>query len=201
MKELILASASPRRRQMLADLGVLFRVMVSDADETCTEQEPVAFALEVSKRKALAVTEMAPENTIVIACDTVVAYGDRILGKPVDRADAKRMLQMLSGNEHRVVSALCVSDGEKTVQKAVSTVVRFRKIEEEELEAYLLVGESDDKAGAYGIQGLGGLFVEEIRGDWYTVVGMPLQELFSILKNEFSIDFYTLRQTAKGGTQ
>lgn len=193
MSELILASASPRRRQMLSDLGIPFRVMVSEADESCRERSAEAFALAVSAKKAKAVLEITPEDSVVIACDTVVAYGDRILGKPADREEAKEMLRLLSGKEHRVISALCVLNKEKTVQKASVTYVCFREISDDELEAYVASGECDDKAGAYGIQGLGGLFVSGIRGDWYTVVGMPLAELYGILKNEFSLDFFALR--------
>lgn len=193
MCELILASASPRRRQMLEDLGIPFRVMVSDADENCDERSPEQYALGVSQRKAEAVLKIAPEGSVVVACDTVVALENEILGKPKDRADALRMLKMLSGKEHRVVSALSVMTREKTVQKASVTYVRFKEISEDELQAYVRSGECDDKAGSYGIQGLGGLFVKEIRGDWYTVVGMPLADLYGILKNEFSFDFFVQR--------
>ena len=194
MSELILASASPRRRQMLADLGIPFRVMVSEADEHCECLLAEEFALTVSAKKAMAVQKIAPEDSVVIACDTVVAYGDRILGKPADRKEAEEMLRMLSGREHKVISALCVTNGQKTVQKASVTYVSFREIGQDELQAYLASGECDDKAGSYGIQGLGGLFVSGIRGDWYTVVGMPLADLYGILKNEFSLDFFALRK-------
>ncbi len=194
MTELILASASPRRRQMLAELGIPFRVIVSDADESCIETDPEAYSLIVSCKKAEAVLPLCEKGSIVIACDTVVALGNAILGKPKDRADAKRMLTMLSGREHRVVSSLCVTDGNKTVSRAVTTFVSFREIADDEMEAYLDSGEPDDKAGAYGIQGLGGLFVSGIKGDFYTVVGMPLAALNEILKNEFSLDFFTVRQ-------
>lgn len=193
MTELILASASPRRRQMLADIGVPFRVVVSEADESCRKTDPEAYSLAVSRKKAEAVLPLCEKGSIVIACDTVVALGDTILGKPQDREDARRMLRMLSGKRHKVVSSLCVMNGEKTVQEAVTTYVIFREISEDELEAYLATGECDDKAGAYGIQGLGGLFVSGIEGDYFTVVGMPLAKLNEILKSEFSLDFFTLR--------
>ena len=195
MTELILASASPRRRQMLADLGIPFRVVVSQADETCPSTDPEVYSLTVSRKKAEAVLPLLEKGSIVIACDTVVALENTILGKPKERADARRMLGMLSGRRHRVVSSLCVTNGEKTVQKAVTTYVTFREIENEELEAYLASGEPDDKAGAYGIQGLGGLFVSSMEGDWYTVVGMPLAQLNEILKRSFSLDFFSLRST------
>lgn len=197
MNELILASASPRRREMLSNLGIPFRVMVSEADESCSETNAEKFALAVSLKKAQAVQRLAPQGSVVVACDTVVAYGDRILGKPANRRQAEEMLRLLSGREHRVVSALAVTNGEKTVQKASVTYVSFRKIDEGELKAYLESGECDDKAGAYGIQGLGGLFVSGIRGDWYTVVGMPLSDLYEILKSDFSFDFFALRDGEK----
>ena len=198
MRELILASASPRRREMLQMMGVPFRVVVSEADEACAERDPEQFALTVSARKAAAVLPLVDEDDIVIACDTVVAQGDDILGKPVDREDARRMLRSLSGKTHRVVSALCVASKEKSVCRAVVTKVHFRDIEDNELQAYLDSGEGDDKAGSYGIQGLGGMFVSGIEGDWYTVVGMPLSALNEILKSEFQTDFFSLRETKAG---
>ncbi len=198
MKELILASASPRRREMLQMLGLPFRVKVADVDESCGETDPEAYALAACRKKAEAVAKDCPKGQIVIACDTVVALENEILGKPKDRADARRMLKTLSGKEHRVVSALSVTDGEKTVSQAVATAVLFRSLAEDEIEAYLKTGECDDKAGAYGIQGLGGMFVSEIRGDWYTVVGMPLATLTQILKNEFSYDFFAIRAESEG---
>ncbi len=198
MKELILASASPRRREMLTMLGLPFCVKVADVDESCSETDPEAYALSACRKKAEAVAKECPKGQIVIACDTVVALENEILGKPQDREDARRMLCCLSGREHRVVSALTVTDGEKTISQAVCTFVRFRDLEEAEIEAYLQTGECDDKAGAYGIQGLGGMFVSEIRGDWYTVVGMPLATLTQILKSEFSYDFFAQRVTGEG---
>lgn len=200
MQELILASASPRRREMLAMLGLPFRVKVADVDENGSETDPEAYALAACQKKAQAVAENCPKGQIVIACDTVVALENEILGKPKDREDARRMLLTLSGREHRVVSALTVTDGVKTVSQAVTTFVRFRTLEESEIEAYLLTGECDDKAGAYGIQGLGGMFVAELRGDWYTVVGMPLATLTQILKKEFSYDFFAVRAAKREAT-
>ena len=198
MTNLILASASPRRRQMLCDMGVPFRVMVSDADENVNETSPEAFCLAVAEKKAQAVLPLVEKGEVVIACDTVVALGDTILGKPADRADAVRMLHLLSGRGHRVISALCVTNGEKTIQKASVTEVFFRDLTKEEIEAYVATGESDDKAGSYGIQGLGGLFVKGICGDYQTVVGMPLAMLYEILKNEFSFDMLNQSSVKEG---
>jgi septum formation protein len=172
---------------MLSDLGIPFRVMISEVDESCSERSAEAFALAVSAKKAKAVLEIAPEDSVVIACDTVVAYGDQILGKPADREEAKEMLRTLSGKEHRVISALCVANKEKTVQKASVTYVSFRKITDDELEAYVASGECDDKAGAYGIQGLGGRFITHISGDYYAIMGLPLNLVYEELKN---IDLY-----------
>lgn len=194
MTELILASASPRRSQMLRDMGVPFRVIVSDADENVHESDPEAFCLAVAMKKAEAVLPHAPKGAVVIACDTVVVMGDIILGKPADRADARRMLSSLSGKEHRVISALCVTNGEKTIRKASVTKVLFRELSDNEIDAYIATGECDDKAGSYGIQGLGGLFVSGICGDWQTVVGMPLTMLYEILKNEFDFDMLAFRR-------
>ena len=193
MTKLILASASPRRRQMLSDLGIPFQIMVSEADENCKETDPCRYAEEISQKKASAVLRLVCPDQIVIACDTVVAMQDQILGKPKDGEDAKRMLRMLSGKRHRVISALTVANAQKSVTKSVVTDVTFREITAAEIEAYVASGEPMDKAGAYGIQGLGGLFVLGINGDWNTVVGMPLAELKLILKNDFDVDFFALR--------
>lgn len=185
MKRLILASASPRRREILSHIGLEFDVVVTDADEkTDLPNDPGELVCELARRKAAACSA----DGIVIACDTVVSLGGEVLTKPEDTEDARRMLRALSANTHQVYSGLCVTDGEKTVTSHTVTGVRMRAITEDEIEAYIKTGEPLDKAGAYGIQDLGGIFVERIDGDYYNVVGLPLESLCRILKDSFDYD-------------
>ena len=185
MKRLILASASPRRREILSHIGLDFDVVVTDADEENNLPADVGeLVCELAKRKAAA----CAADGIIIACDTVVSLDGRVLTKPKDEADAARMLHELSGNTHQVYSGLCVTDGEKTVCSHTVTEVRMREISEDEIFAYIATGEPLDKAGSYGVQDLGGIFVEKINGDYYNVVGLPLESLCKILKENFGFD-------------
>ncbi len=185
MKKLILASASPRRREILSHIGLDFEVIVTDADEKNGLPSDVSeLVVELAKRKAAA----CEADGIVIACDTVVCLDGQVLTKPEDEADAERMLRELSGNTHQVYSGLCVTDGEKTVCSHTVTEVRMRVLSEDEISAYIATGEPLDKAGAYGVQDLGGIFVEKINGDYYNVVGLPLESLCKILKENFGFD-------------
>lgn len=191
--ELILASASPRRRELLAALGRPFQVIAPDIDETPRPGErPHAYARRAAAEKAAAVAARLPARTgaprIVIGCDTIVAVGDRILGKPCDAAEARRMLRALSGRWHCVISGLCVlfegPNGawrERTL--AVATRVRFRRLSRDEIAAYVASGEPMDKAGAYAIQGGAAGMVAEIRGSYTNVVGLPLAELIQMLRS------------------
>ncbi len=192
--ELILASASPRRRELLAALGIPFRVVVPDIDETPAPREtPEAYARRAAAEKAAAAAARLPARAvgapprIVIGCDTDVALGRRIFGKPRDTAEARRMLRALSGRRHRVISGLCVlrerRNGawrEKTI--AVATEVEFRRLSAAEIEAYVATGDPMDKAGAYAIQGGAAGMVRGIRGSYTNVVGLPLAELAELLK-------------------
>ena len=170
---LILASQSPRRRELLRMLGLQFTVQAADIDETMDPALPPAAAVQdVSRRKAAAIS--APADTVVLAADTVVVIDGQILGKPRDEDDAARMLRLLAGREHTVITAMTLRCGEKEACQAVSTGVKFRPLSDAEIAAYIRTGESMDKAGAYAVQGVGALLVEEIRGDYYTVMGLPL---------------------------
>ncbi len=185
MKRLVLASASPRRREILSHVGLDFDVVVTDADEKNNLPEDVGeLVRELAKRKAAACTA----NGIIIACDTVVCLDGKVLTKPEDADDAARMLRALSANTHQVYSGLCVTDGEKVITSHTVTEVKMRKLTEDEIAAYIATGEPLDKAGAYGIQDLGGIFVERIDGDYYNVVGLPLESLCRILKDSFDYD-------------
>ena len=179
--EVILASQSPRRKELLGLLHIPFTVRVADIDETpdptLTPAENVA---RLSRLKAAAVPH-TPQQ-IVIAADTLVVYHGEKLGKPTDAQDAKRMLRMLSGNVHQVMTGMTVLYGQKQITCTEITDVHFRTLSEEEIDAYIASGDPMDKAGAYGIQSGAAGFVPRIEGDYYNVVGLPVCRLSQILK-------------------
>lgn len=188
---LILASSSPRRRELLASAGWHFEVMVPDVDETALSGEhPEPHALRVAALKATAVWERAvsgsSKDMVVLAADTIVVRGDRILGKPSDPEDARAMLRLLSGRDHEVVTAValrsCQQGLDQAASWAVHTTVTFRDLDDAEIEAYLATGEAMDKAGAYGIQGAAAHLVRGIRGSYTNVVGLPLAEVVQALR-------------------
>lgn len=177
---LILASASPRRRALMELLRRPFTVQVAQVDEYMDQAVPVAQAVaQVSCRKAMAVNA-APED-VVVGADTVVVLDDRVLGKPADPAHAKQMLKALSGKTHQVMTGLCVKKGECIITHTEITQVRFRTLSDREIDDYVATGEPMDKAGAYGIQGFAAAFVEDICGDYYNVVGLPVCKLGQVL--------------------
>ena len=197
---LILASKSPRRKEILENLGVKFDIITCETDEHTDERDGKKYVEEIAFRKGDAVRKLLEseekfnKDTIILSSDTVVVSADgEIMGKPCNRADAKRMILAFSGKPHFVISGIALITKEKMVVTSECTTVFFDEVDENDIEKYLDTDEAYDKAGAYGIQGLGGLFVTGIRGDWYTVVGMPLAELYGILKDEFSLDFFALR--------
>ena len=166
--EIILASQSPRRRELLERMGIRnFRVVSADIDEREEEQlPPEQLVCRLALRKAEAVAEKAPKGAVIIAADTVVSLDGTVLGKPGDKLEAFKMLSTLSGNRHQVYTGLCVIwDGDKRTEYEV-TDVTFRELGEKEIEDYIATGEPMDKAGAYGIQGYGALLVERIEGDY-----------------------------------
>ena len=186
---IILASGSPRRRELLERMGIEeFDIITSDVDETLDDSLPPAAQVEqLSCRKAEAVAAEQPDDALIIAADTVVALDGTILGKPVDEADAFRMLSALSGVRHHVYTGVTVTLGDKTLTRHEVTSVDFRSLEPEEVELYIATGECMDKAGAYGIQGYGALLIEGIAGDYYNVMGLPVALLAQMLK-EFGVD-------------
>lgn len=188
---LILASNSPRRKELLAQIGLSFTVDPADVDETMRPGEPPeAYALRVARDKARVAAARATEG-IVIAADTIVVAGDKVLGKPRDRKDAEAMLAMLSGKEHRVITGLVVldADARREMTGVVATRVGFRSLTNAEIAAYVATGEPYDKAGAYGIQGKGALLVDRIEGCYFNVVGLPLARLGELL-NTFGVDLW-----------
>ncbi len=183
MKKIILASSSPRRRELMATAGLEFEVIVKEVDESIAEgTAPVDAAKITAKKKALAVADGYPD-CIVIGADTIVVANEKILGKPADEADAYAMLKMLSGIEHEVITGVCIVCGEKTENFAVVSKVKFYELTGEEIETYVATGEPMDKAGAYGIQGKGCTLVEKIEGDYFNIVGLPVAELVRKIRN------------------
>ena len=187
----ILASMSPRRKEILSDMGLCFTVEPSDVDENIGVFEPEMLVKELSLLKAVNIaSKHTGEEALIIAADTVVALKGEILGKPKDEEDAKRMLLMLSGETHSVFTGYCVSDAKsgKTVSECAETKVTFRKLTDEEIVEYIKSGEPMDKAGAYGIQGKAGKFVSDTDGEYTNVVGLPKEALKKLLEEEFTFE-------------
>ncbi|MCE9679798.1 Maf-like protein [Shewanella sp. AS1] len=185
---LVLASASPRRKELLAQLGMgqaqfSFAILPADIDETARAGElPGELVLRLAIEKAKAGLALCTEvGAQVLGSDTIVVLDGQILGKPQDEADAKRMLAALSGRQHSVMTAVALTDGETTLSHLVETKVKFCQLCDQDIQAYIATGEPMDKAGAYGIQGLGGCFVQGIEGSYSAVVGLPLVETKALL--------------------
>ena len=182
----VLASGSERRQELLHRIVDEFNIIVSDFDEDkiLFKGNVDEYVVDLAKGKALSVKESLKEEAIIIAGDTVVVLDDKILGKPNNDEDAYNMLKQLSGRTHRVYSGLVVINmyNNKIEQESLYTEVKFSNLTEEEIESYIKTGEPLDKAGAYGIQGYGGVFLEGINGCYYNVVGLPLNLLNKMLR-------------------
>ena len=181
--QLILASASPRRAEILRLVGWPFEILAVDIDESRGATEEAANYVErLARAKAEAASSRRPRATIVGA-DTVVVINGQILGKPVDEDDARRMLRLLSGQWHQVLTGIAVHDGVSSQSKVAheTTEVKFGSMRDDEISWYVSTGEPLDKAGAYAIQGLGARFIEGIKGDYFNVVGLPVRLLFELL--------------------
>ena len=174
---LILASRSPRRQELLRLLGVPFECRPTDCDEHCTLLHPADHALEIARRKALAAEAVCDAGDVILSSDTVVFCDGQILGKPRDEADACRMLRSLSGRTHTVCTAVAVRKNGRTYDLCSQTNVTFRELTDDQIRRYVATGEPMDKAGAYGIQGGAALFAEKMQGDYYNVMGLPVQRL------------------------
>jgi septum formation protein len=184
MKQIVLASVSPRRKEIFKKLGLKFRIAKSNFPEKkIREKNPLKIAKYFSRQKAHRVAARC-KNCLVISADTVVFCHGKVLGKPSTKKQAIEMLKFLSGKAHYVITGFTVIDGDRNLEitKAVKTKVYFRKLSEKEIKHYVDSGEPMDKAGAYAIQGKGALFVKKIVGDYFNVVGLPLCELYGVLK-------------------
>ncbi len=175
---LVLASSSPRRREILSRFIHNFEVVPSSIDEDCSLPDPVGYAMELACRKAREV--YLRTGGTVVGADTVVHLDGNILGKPRSEEEAVRMLELLSGKVHNVTTGYCIVHRGGEQRGAVTTEVKFRELDGSIIRAYVRTGEPLDKAGAYGIQGWGGLLVEWIRGDYYNVVGFPMEIIWKL---------------------
>jgi nucleoside triphosphate pyrophosphatase len=191
MKKIILASASPRRKELLEKIGLKFEVEPSDYAEDMRpglSLDELARAISLEKARAVAGRH---KNAIVIAADTFIVFRGKIMGKPGTEAEARRMLMRLRGKPHSVITGFTIldTDSDKVLTKSVATVVHIKNLTPEEVDAYVKSGEPLDKAGAYAIQGLGSVIVERIEGDYFNVIGLPLCALSEGLK-EFGIHVF-----------
>jgi len=179
---LVLASRSPRRVELVRQLGLAAEARSAEVDESVQAgEDPAAHVERLAREKADAVAKVA-SGCLVIGGDTVVVHRGRILGKPADEAEAMSMLRRLSGDWHEVLSGVAVSSGGRTLSGVGRARVRFRSLDDDLARAYVATGEPMDKAGAYGIQGAGAALVEELAGDYYAVVGLPLGRLLDLLE-------------------
>ena len=180
---LILASASPRRKEILSSLGVEFSILVADADESCDIKDPSEFARELARRKGQAAYSLTDKkDCVILSADTIVVCDGEILGKPKDRADAIRMIQKLSGKTHSVITGVGVTVCGATTTSYSETFVRVDKIPQSEIERYVDSGDPMDKAGAYGIQGAFSRWISGIDGCYFGVVGLPINCLANLFK-------------------
>ena len=180
---IVLCSGSPRRKSLLESLGLTFTTCRPEVNEEYIPGEtPEQYTIRLARSKSETGALKFPSD-VIISADTIVVIDGEILGKPSDREDAVRMLKKLSGRAHEVITGLAVH-GRKFHVKAVHTLVRFRELTDNEISAYVMTGECDDKAGAYAVQGKGSLLIEGINGDYYNVVGLPLCTLHEILRLE-----------------
>jgi septum formation protein len=185
--KLILASASPRRKEILSNMGYEFEVKPSGVEEVVHHHmTPEETATDLARQKAEDIARRYPED-LVMGADTIVVLDGKVLGKPLDNDDAVRMLRALRGREHQVITGVALIQGQKEHCFSVTTRVWMIDSSEELLSAYVLSGEPQDKAGSYGIQGKGALLVEKIDGDYFNVVGLPIQKIARLLEKEYGI--------------
>lgn len=187
--QIILASGSPRRKELLELIGVEFKIITSNKEEVITSTNPEEVVKELSMMKAEDVAEGVTGPAIILGADTVVAHGGRILGKPKDKEDAFRMIRSFAGEDHYVYTGVCIikkeADGSvKKISFAEGTKVTVYPMSDEEIERYVASGEPMDKAGAYAIQGLFAPYIKGIEGDYYNIVGFPIAGIYQRLKNE-----------------
>ena len=189
MTTLYLASGSPRRQELLTQLGVSFERVVPGIEEQRQPHESAEqYVCRLAREKAQAGVAMVAQDLPVLGADTIVIFNGEVLEKPKNAGHAAQMLRLLSGNQHQVMTAVAIADANQVLETLVVTDVTFRSLSEQDIAGYIASGEPMDKAGAYGIQGLGGCFVKRINGSYHAVVGLPLVETGELLSN-----FHALR--------
>ncbi|NQY08056.1 MAG: septum formation protein Maf [Flavobacteriales bacterium] len=183
--KIILASKSPRRKELLASLDLDFTVEIREVEENFPDDlPPEETALYIAQLKANAFSDILADNTVVITADTVVILNEQILGKPQDEADAKGMLKQLSGNQHRVITGVVLKSNEKTIAFSVSTKIHFKELTKDQIEYYVAKYQPLDKAGAYGVQEwIGHIGIDYLEGSYTNVVGFPLVEVYDALRD------------------
>ncbi len=195
-KQLLLASQSPRRQALLAQLGYKFTTVPANIDETVQlDEAPILYVERMAREKASYIaSQQSMSNFVVLGADTTVVQNNIILAKPRDLTDCLAILGQLSGNSHQVLTAIAISDGQQVISEVISTQVSFKHLTDAEICRYWHTGEPQDKAGAYGIQGIGGQFVRHITGSYSAVVGLPLYETAELLA---SFGIYSAVQQAQ----
>lgn len=181
-KKILLASGSPRRKELLARMGLEFDVMPCDIEEIYDESlSPICVVEYLAKLKAEYINSKI-KDYVVIGSDTIVSVNDQILGKPKDKEDAYNMISALSGSWHEVITGICIFDGEECLVEHEITRVHFVDMTEEEIESYISLDEPYDKAGAYGVQAVAGMYIDSIEGDYYNIMGFPMARVLKMLK-------------------
>ncbi|HJG95946.1 MAG TPA: Maf family protein [Romboutsia timonensis] len=189
---IILASASPRRKEILENANVKFKIMASSIEElTLDSESPCQMVMRLAFEKGIDIASRQ-KSDLVISADTIVVLDNTILGKPKDEIEARKMITSLSGRTHQVITGISLInlDNNKKIIDYVISNVKFKKLSEEDINDYIRTRESLDKAGAYGIQGYGALLVEEIQGDYFNIVGLPISRLSDLLKKHFNINLF-----------
>lgn len=192
--KIILASTSPRRKELLQSVGIEFEIIAPFSDESLLVKEiPENYAIRLSREKSLSVSQNLDGNALVIGADTIVVVDNEILGKPIDEEDARVMLNKLSGKAHYVLTAFTITKPKDEIlhTHVVGTEVVVKTLEPDEIEGYIKTTEPMDKAGAYGIQGVGAFMVKEIKGSYTNVVGLPLVEVIEVLKKLGAIELFS----------
>jgi len=184
-KRIILASSSPRRKELFKFITEDFEIISMDVDESTDRKDPLDIVLELAEKKASATAEEAGRDAVILGADTVVVLEDKVLGKPKDKEDAKEMLRLLSGKSHYVYTGFCIIDNESDnrIIDYAKTLVRFNDMTDKEISDYVETEEPMDKAGAYGIQGYGGKYISGIEGDYFCVMGFPMSKIYNALKS------------------
>ncbi len=193
MINLVLASSSPRRAELLRQLQIEFSICVAEVDETpLPDERPEPYVRRLAQAKALAVLPLVPSDSLVLGADTVVSCQDQLLTKPLDADHNLQMLKRLSGRSHEVFTGICVTNGFNCLTEVVHTEVEFVAIDDAARQGYVRTGEGSDKAGGYAVQGIGGIFVKRLVGSYSAVVGLPLAETESLLRS-FGMDTWRSR--------